>query len=90
MKALDSYTALDLPHSQAFKDRVKQECDAWLHQTLRKECENLSLLTTDKQWRAHREVCLSLYNISLDQRVKKVHILLCAKKQKQNRTNFLA
>lgn len=27
---------------------------------------------------------------SLDQRVKKVHILLCAKKQKQNRTNFLA
>ena len=41
MKALDSYTALDLPHIQTVKDRAKQECDTGFHQTLKKECGKL-------------------------------------------------
>lgn len=65
IKALDSYTALDLPRTQTVKDRVKWECDAGFHQTLEKECGKTLYqpqINTDEHT---KRVLLSLPNIRL-------------------------
>lgn len=64
VEALDSYTALDLPHIKTVKDTVKQECDAGFHQTLKKECGKVSSPATYKHW---QKMCLSLNNVRLMQ-----------------------